>query len=538
MSPIKSCLTRCLVLSLTIAFFTGCAQEDWRWDWWNKDTKKTQTKPVASKPRPADQPRQAEAKPAADRQTAEAQSKPDDPQASDVEHRVRRFTESATPREKEPEDYNDFNSKIERQQDPERHRRIAQTAKRAGAEAEPSGHGAARVASAPPRNNEAKMPVDEGATRQAQPADMSSMPLEPEPIQSSDETEAKPTTIAEAPSDTTSENTDEPQAQMLTGDTTTPVAEPAAEPSKVAANRVATAADAGAESPAKNETIAKPEPPKLAEVRVAAGPEVKPVESAAERVDLPKANTPQVKTVTIDTFKQKLEQQQQIVAKDPNNIAEQLRLRMMYLIDKQDDKALALDEGMDIETHAIIQAQIRAMMASREADGRDPATFANNLLESVENLRTLVRAKADLSVPKVILCKSTEGFGVYEPFSPTEFPAGRRQEVLIYIEVDNFSSEITPKGFSRTLLTLRPSLLNKKTGEEVWSTTYENIEDLSRGRRRDFFLAVSQTIPASLSPGDYVLKVEVEDVLVGKINSNFADFKMVASPTAAATGGG
>ncbi len=532
MSPIKSRLTRCMLLSLAVAFFTGCAQEEWRWDWWNKDNEKKQTKPVAASRKPVERAQPAGESPPAETRTASAdEPKSADPKADDVERRIRDYTESMDAQDKDPVAYNDFNSKIERQNDPNRHRRISRTAKRASAEPEPSGHGAARVAHPAPRESTPDREADRSVN-------MNPLPVEPEPMRNSETPAARPATIAERP-DSPATESDEPRAEMFTGDTTADNTKPDAGPVETAdtagpdasksPDTPATNNKDKSEKPAETKPADKPEPPRLKEVRVAAGPQTEPAESAAESAEMPKPNAPQTRTVTVDTFKQKLEEQKKTVADNPNNIAEQLRLRMMYLINNQDDKALALDEGMDVETHAIIQAQIRAMMASREADGRDPATFANNLLESVENLRGLVRAKADLSVPKVILCKSTEGFGVYEPYQPAEFPAGMRQEVLIYVEVDNFSSEVTPNGFFRTLLTLRPSLLNKRTGEEIWSTTYENIEDLSRRRRRDFFLTVSQTIPASLAPGEYVLKVEVEDVLVGKINSNIAEFKMTAS---------
>jgi hypothetical protein len=79
----------------------------------------------------------------------------------------------------------------------------------------------------------------------------------------------------------------------------------------------------------------------------------------------------------------------------------------------------------------------------------------------------------------------------------------------------------------RTLLSVRQSLLTK-SGEELWSTHDANIEDIARQRRRDFFLTLGPwSIPKTLGPGSYILKVEVEDVLAGKINSGVAKFKMV-----------
>jgi len=77
------------------------------------------------------------------------------------------------------------------------------------------------------------------------------------------------------------------------------------------------------------------------------------------------------------------------------------------------------------------------------------------------------------------------------------------------------------------LLNMRQSLLTKD-GKELWNTKEENIEDLSRQRRRDFFLTAMHIIPKTLDPGEYVYKVEIEDVLAGKINSNSVTFKLTS----------
>lgn len=226
-------------------------------------------------------------------------------------------------------------------------------------------------------------------------------------------------------------------------------------------------------------------------------------------------------------FKKKLQAQESVVAKNPDDVEEQFKLRMMYLVDGQDEKALASSPSMNAETQEIMLGQIRAVMAARSSISRDPAQWANQQLEALETLRGLLRAKADLQVPKVELCRAIEGFGRYEPFNPLEFKAGAKNRVLLYIEVDNFQSETTASGMFRTLLSVRESLMNKN-GEELWSAKDDNIEDLARRKRRDFYLTIGPlAIPKSLGPGEYVFKVEVEDVLGGKINSNVVRFKMV-----------
>lgn len=237
---------------------------------------------------------------------------------------------------------------------------------------------------------------------------------------------------------------------------------------------------------------------------------------------------PAVKTVEIDPIEARIAEQAGLVAKDPNNLEEQFRLRLLYMVAGQDDKALAATPGVNEDIQKIMTGQIQALMSARSTSERDPATWANRQLDAVEQLRALVRARADLRVPRVELCSSIEGFGRYEPIVPAQFMVGGKNLIVLYIEVDNFHCEKTESGMYRTLLSVRLSLLSASGGEELWSKRDENIEDLARQRRTDFYLTIGPLgIPKTLAPGEYVLKVEVEDVLAGKVNGNSVKFKMV-----------
>jgi hypothetical protein len=119
------------------------------------------------------------------------------------------------------------------------------------------------------------------------------------------------------------------------------------------------------------------------------------------------------------------------------------------------------------------------------------------------------------------------GFGLYKPIEPAEFQARRKNLLLVYIEVENFVSKKTPSGLYRTLLSVRQSLVSRD-GQELWSKKDENIEDLARRQRRDFYLTIGPiAIPKSLAPGSYILNVEVEDALAGKMNRAVAKFKLL-----------
>ncbi len=541
--PSVSRPSACAAALILATFSYGCSEQ--KWDWFGlKKTESKETKPAAMA-KPA-QPEKTAAKPES--------TDPDDPNAKEVDKRVEEYVKSMNNRYDPGYVQNDFTTKIERQNDPDRANRIRKTAARsrsdsgqyepewapdsgenpggpAGADApsksgnddapqiadlnDPSTETAnnkSAIGATPEKKTSGQMPP---TAKRNQPK-----PLEPDPIENKDAAQ-EPVTQSPAVA------TNRPPASVDKPEESTP------------AQQTETAETASA----NEKPVAKP--PVLADISVSAAPkttansrpqtiaddstteELIPAKSEPIATDSPAAPAPSTAAPIADAIKAKIAEQERLVARDPNNLEEQFRLRMMYLVDGQDDKALAPTDGVNEDIQEIMRGQIQAMMSARSTSERDPATWANRQLDAIETLRQLVRQKADLRVPKVELCSAIDGFGRYEPISPPDFRVSARNLVLLYIEVDNFQSEKTPSGMYRTLLSVRQSLLST-TGEELWTQRDENIEDLARQQRSDFYLTIGPlAIPKTLGAGEYVMKVEVEDVIAGKMNSNVARFKMV-----------
>lgn len=531
-------LARAAVLTLSMLVL-GCSAEDWDWFGSNKNESK-KTKPVAraENPEPEKTAAKTEPKPA---------DKPadEDPKAKEVDERVEQYVRSMDKNRYDPNYVtNDFTAKIERQNDPERADRIRKTAARSRSESngyEPEWAPDAR---------EPKTSNDETSNSKTEDSPQIAELNEPDTKSESNGPEkpaADPKPVKAVPelertSDLTKSTTTNDESTVKTSPVATNrPAEKVSEPSR--------ADDIDPPSNTKTDSTAeKPigKPPVLSDIGVSAAPkttanaapkttaEPTPREpeqlAVATKESEPAPSKPVVPVVTtppVDPIKAKIAELERLVARDPNNLEEQFRLRMMYLVAGQDDKALAPTDGVNEDIQEIMRGQIQALMSARSTSERDPATWANRQLDAIETLRALVREKADLRVPKVELCSAIDGFGRYEPISPPDFRVAARNLVLLYIEVDNFQCEKTPSGMYRTLLSVRQSLLSK-TGEELWTQRDENIEDLARQRRSDFYLTIGPlAIPKSLGPGEYVMKVEVEDVIAGKMNSNVAKFKMV-----------
>ena len=129
-----------------------------------------------------------------------------------------------------------------------------------------------------------------------------------------------------------------------------------------------------------------------------------------------------------------------------------------------------------------------------------------------------IRSEIPLSLPTLALCRSVQQFGVYDPFDPPRFTAGRETPVVIYCEVDHFRSAAADDGGWETKLNYEAVLYSDtEAAVPVITKKPTPIVDRCRNRRRDFFLADRMTLPANLPVGKYVLKVTVIDQLANRV---------------------
>lgn len=515
------------ILALTLA---GCQMEQWDW-FGNKQNKNTRS---GSKARRPVQPVAKGSEPPAAAGTDEAKARAADERIN--AHYAKRTDDPAA----EPAYYDDgITGKMERQNDPQRRQRIQKTASNAyappGAEPtardRPAEDDTPELASrndAPPTRVVSARGANNESLRNPEPVAPARPRDDPTAVELANATET-PTTAKPTPDQTPATG-----GAAATSAKTTPPAPANTPPANVAS---AMTANTAPRQPVANDPntgdagARRPRQPALASVDVSAAPEQEQPRQSTKRVpDNLRANTtPKPAAEPVDTFNQRIADLEAIVALQPNDIEAQFRLRMLYLADGRDDKALETTDGMNADLVEIVEAHFQALIAARSGTGRDPALWADSQLAAIERLHQRVRARADLQVPKVLLCTAIDGYGIYEPIDPPQFPAGRVSQAILYIEVENFKTERIDSGPNRglyqTSLTVRRSLFDR-SGKEIWSKTDENIRDLSRGQRRDFFLTAPVDIPSALGAGEYVLKVEVEDDLAGKINSNSVRFEM------------
>jgi len=216
-------------------------------------------------------------------------------------------------------------------------------------------------------------------------------------------------------------------------------------------------------------------------------------------------------------IEREIERLEALVAQEPNDVSRQIRLRYLYLAEGMTEKALALPENMNPDQAVLLMKIMQSAIATQKVM-HDPTAVSGETIETVQDLQEWLVSNADLEIPRVVLCTSIHSYGRYEVIPDGFFASGKANRAFLYCEVKNFATESTPDGKYRTRIAHRLELLTPQ-GHSVWKDSSEmEVVDICLNKRTDFFFNRLVELPRSINPGDYVLKVTVEDKIKSRID--------------------
>jgi hypothetical protein len=170
-----------------------------------------------------------------------------------------------------------------------------------------------------------------------------------------------------------------------------------------------------------------------------------------------------------------------------------------------------------------------ARVGPRLAESGDPEV----LVEEIEALYRALARQPQLVVAQASLCTRVGGFGDYDEFQRNSgghyaFLAHNAQQAVVYVEIEDFTSELNEKGQWVTELSQQLVVISERDGIPVWREDWQAGVDLSRKQRDDFFIVQVVTLPDRLSVGRYNLKIRIRDDRSGSEAETAIDFEMVA----------
>lgn len=113
-------------------------------------------------------------------------------------------------------------------------------------------------------------------------------------------------------------------------------------------------------------------------------------------------------------------------------------------------------------------------------------------------------------ISTVQLCRKIQGFGSYKTMDSQALKAGR--QILIYSELAGLSYQRQGDDFVSHLAT-RVELVDARDGAKAWEVLGEEAEDRCHSLRRDSFVSTVVTLPETIVPGAYTIRLIQTDTL-------------------------
>jgi hypothetical protein len=219
-----------------------------------------------------------------------------------------------------------------------------------------------------------------------------------------------------------------------------------------------------------------------------------------------------------------LEQEAKSVPGDTAELQDQLRLRMLMLMAGRESESLAPVPGASPTEQDYWSKQLFALStyldAERVPDTKQRAACA---LIHFDAARAKLAELATLQVRNLAIVDSVDGYGLYEPHKDAKFKPG--DQVTLYAEVENYSSESTKDGY-RTMLATSYEVIDLQ-GRRVDGAQFPDVEDICRNQRRDFHMQYGVTLPTRIYTGEYELRLIITDQMSHKIGQATLRFEIV-----------
>lgn len=212
----------------------------------------------------------------------------------------------------------------------------------------------------------------------------------------------------------------------------------------------------------------------------------------------------------------------------PRNLAgfqrRQQDLQLLYLIANQPSEAIASLDTLPDGEQAFWQELMLAMAQYRTDD---EITQEQRLSSTAEQLRSATRHLTifgDLNFRRLDICSRIFSFGRVEAFPSNDFDPG--QPILLYTELENFSTEITARGAYRTNFDAQLQILHDNSNEPIETIDLADISDESTSERTDYFQSFELTVPSHLATGSYQIRVRLRDRIGRKSAEGFVAFQV------------
>jgi hypothetical protein len=224
-----------------------------------------------------------------------------------------------------------------------------------------------------------------------------------------------------------------------------------------------------------------------------------------------------------DALLRKLEKESRIEAHPQSQIELATKQRLVHWIMGDMDAVAAPIDGMPPAAQAYLQATFQGLHEATDANG-SPAESRrmSRALLSHRKAEEQLAALANLEILNLCFCTEVDSFGVVTRFPKYEFSP--EQEVLLYCELENFVSRPVRGGYETRLQ--GSYQIVDSAGHKIADQALPEDSDVCANRRRDFYIAYHLFMPQRIGPGQYQLRLVIEDMQGNKYGQSQLDFRI------------
>ncbi len=202
-------------------------------------------------------------------------------------------------------------------------------------------------------------------------------------------------------------------------------------------------------------------------------------------------------------------------------VSQEVTLRMLYVAQRRLDDAMRDIEGLSKHEQEYIHHQ---MMALYEASNPDASPVRSRhwtlVMNSQREATHHLAAASNLEVRSAAFCTDVDGYGMLKKFSRYQFTPD--QDVLLYCEIDNVAAEQVKNGFESQLQGSYE--IRDSQGHRISEQLLPMEPEVCQNHRRDYFIVYKIYMPQQIAPGNYQLRLTIEDMKARKFGQVQLDF--------------
>jgi len=224
---------------------------------------------------------------------------------------------------------------------------------------------------------------------------------------------------------------------------------------------------------------------------------------------------------TLGTAITALESKTQEPPHSAHEVSRHAWLRVLYLAAGRREDALKPIPGIAAVEQDYWSEQLYALATYLDTEKlSDPARRSAEAAKHLAKATSKLSEASTLTVKNLAFCSEVSSYGVYQKFKSDEFKAN--QPLILYVEVENFKSDETTKGF-HTALRSSYQILDAQ-GRRVAENDLALTEEYCQNQRRDYFLRYFLAVPERIYAGKYTLQLTIVDTLSQKIGQSSLEF--------------